>query len=103
MAKHAKVAVDSVGARVKRTFLAVATTSLVVLGVLPTVIEVVVDELGAHMPDGLRLWLLGAAVVVTAVATAVTRIMAIPAVNGWLTSIGFGSQPKSSIDPNKLF
>ena len=103
MAKHAKVAVDSVGARVKRTFLAVATTALVILGVLPTIIEVIVEELGVHMPDGLRLWLLGAAVVVTGVATAVTRIMAIPAVNGWLTSIGFGAQPKSSVDPNKLF
>lgn len=93
--KHAKVQVESVKERVKRTFLAVATTSLVVLGVLPTILEVIVDELGMHMPDGLRLWLLGAAVVVTGVATAVTRIMAIPAVNGWLVSIGFGSVPKN--------
>lgn len=94
MAKHAKVAVDSVGARVKRTFLAVGTTALVVLGVLPTVIDIVLEETGAHMPEGLNVWLAGAAVVITGVATAITRIMAIPAVNGWLTGIGFGSEPK---------
>ena len=93
MAKHG-IAVADIKGRARRTFLAVATTTLVVLGIIPSILEVVVDELGAHLPEGLRLWLLGAAVVVTGVTTAATRIMAIPAVNGWLTSIGFGAQPK---------
>ena len=84
MAKHAKVEAEGIGARVKRTFLAVGATALVVLGIIPEAITIVVNEVGGHLPDGLRLWLLGAAVVVTGVATAVTRIMAIPAVNGWL-------------------
>ena len=92
--KDVKVPVDGVAARVKRTFLAVASAALVVLWVLPTVLEIVAEELGDQLPEGLNLWLAGAAVAVTGVATAVTRIMAIPAVNGWLTRIGFGSQPK---------
>lgn len=97
MAKHAKVKVESIGARVKRTALAVGAAALVVLGVVPEAITIIVNEVGGHMPDGLRLWLLGAAVVVTGVATAVTRIMAIPAVNGWLVSIGFGTVPKDQV------
>lgn len=94
MSKHAKVPVDGVAPRVKRTFLATATTSLIVLGVLPLVLDIVAEELGTYLPPGLNAWLAGAAVVVTGVTTAVTRIMAIPAVNGWLSSIGFGSDPK---------
>lgn len=103
MARHARVEVSDVKDRVKRTFLAVFTTSLVVLGVIPQAIQAIVESLGGHLPPGLTAWLLSAAVVVTGVATAVTRIMAIPAVNGWLTSIGFGSQPKNSADHNTLF
>lgn len=88
-----KMSVDSVAARVKRTFLAVGSAALVVLYLIPTVIEIISDELGDQLPEGLNVWLAGAAVAVTGVATVVTRIMAIPAVNGWLTKIGFGSQP----------
>ncbi len=41
------------------------------------------------------LWLLSAAGVVTAIAGALSRVMAIPVVNEWLTHIGLGSEPKA--------
>lgn len=98
MARHAgKIEVESPGQRVKRTFLAVGSVALVLLGVLPSIINIVVEEVGGHLPEGLVLWLGGAAVVVTAAATAVTRIMAIPVVNGWLAKLNAASVPKEQL------
>lgn len=78
-----------------RTALQVGIPALITLvGVLPLIIQVILDELGEQMPDGLRLWLLGAAALLTAVAAALARIMAIPAVNAWLTALGLGATPK---------
>lgn len=78
-----------------RTFIAVGIpTILGLLVVLPEVIQIVLDELGEAMPDGLRLWLAAAAGVIIALSTAATRIMAIPAVNAWLTKLGLGATPK---------
>lgn len=61
--------------------------------VLPQLIE----ALGLPVDSELRLWLVGVAAAVTAVAAALSRIMAIPAVNAWLTKIGLGSVPKSAV------
>ena len=80
-----------------RTAVQVGIPALITLvGVLPVIIQIILDELGEVMPDGVRVWLLGAAVVLTAVATAIARIMAVPAVNAWLTSIGLGAAPKNA-------
>jgi hypothetical protein len=79
-----------------RTAVQVGIPALITLvGVLPVVIQIVLDELGEHMPEGLRVWLLAAAAGLTAAAAAITRIMAIPAVNAWLTTIGLGAAPKN--------
>ncbi|WP_427870530.1 hypothetical protein [Leucobacter luti] len=96
MARHAIVPAPEYPAkRTLRTGLAVAIPAVIALvGVLPEILQIVVDELGGHLPDGIRLWLLGAAAVLTAVAMAVTRIMAIPIVNDWLSRHSpFGSEP----------
>lgn len=87
MSKHALVeAPADAGRRTVRTSAAVGLVSIVLLvGVLPEVLQIVVDELGGFLPDGVRLWLLGAAAVVTAATAAVTRVMAIPVVNDWLS------------------
>jgi hypothetical protein len=61
-------------------------------GVLPTVI----NALGLPVDGGVYLWLIGAAAVVTAVAGGLSRVMAIPTVNEWLTTIGLGSVPKAA-------
>lgn len=97
MADHAakKIAVQDIwyrGQRVLRTVVQVGIPAFITFaGVLPLII----DALGLPVESGLYLWLVGAAAVVTAVAAALSRVMAIPAVNEWLTKIGFGSVPKS--------
>lgn len=96
MAKYAMVpAPTNVGERVKRTALQVGVPAFVFLVVvLPSVIEVIDAELGEHLPPGFRLWMLGAATFLTAVSAAVTRIMALPAVNDWLSRYTpFGTAP----------
>lgn len=78
-----------------RTLVQVGIPAFVTLvGILPLIIQIILDEIGEQMPDGLRLWLVGAATLLTAVATALARIMAIPAVNAFLTRWGLGATPK---------
>lgn len=78
-----------------RTLVQVGIPAFVTLvGVVPLIIQIILEEVGEQMPDGLRLWLVGAATLLTAVATALARIMAIPAVNAFLTRWGLGATPK---------
>ena len=78
-----------------RTIVQVGIPALITLvGVLPLIIQAVLDELGEQLPPGVRLWLLGAAALLTSVAAALARVMAIPAVNAWLTRLGLGATPK---------
>lgn len=53
------------------------------LVIVPQIIQEVVDGFGQHMPDGLRLWLAGAAVAITALSATIARVMAIPGVIAW--------------------
>lgn len=80
--------------RVLRTLVATVIPSFLGFAV---VLPMIIDALGLPVDSDLRLWLLAVAAGVTAVATAISRIMAIPAVNAWLTKIGLGSVPKSAI------
>lgn len=76
-----------------RTALAVGIPAILLL---PTVIQILVDELGPNLPDRYRGWLLGAGVVVTAIAAAITRVMALPAVELFLRRLpgaAFAAQP----------
>jgi hypothetical protein len=66
---------------------------LVLVGVVPEVLTIVEGELGGHLPDGVRAWLLGAAAVVTAIAAALARIMALPAVDRALGHLGLKASP----------
>lgn len=66
-----------------RTLIAAAIS---ILSAAPIVIQVILDQWNVE-------WLSAALVQVVAVQTAVTRIMAIPAVNQWLTAIGLGASP----------
>lgn len=53
------------------------------LWLVPLVVQEIVDGFGQHLPEDFRLWLLGAAAVVTAASTVLARIMAIPGVVEW--------------------
>lgn len=78
--------------RVLRTIVQVGIPAFITFAaVLPTII----NALGLPVDGTVYLWLLSAAGVVTAIAGALSRVMAIPAVNEWLTHIGLGSEPKA--------
>jgi predicted naringenin-chalcone synthase len=80
--------------RVLRTIVAVGIPAFISLAlVLPQIIE----ALGLPLTSELYAWLVGVAAGVTAVAGAITRVMAIPAVNSWLVRIGLGSVPRAAV------
>ncbi|ARC55967.1 hypothetical protein AS850_02625 [Frondihabitans sp. 762G35] len=54
-----------------------------------------IDALGLPVDNELRLWLVGVSAAITAAAAALTRIMAIPAVNAFATRFGLGSVPRA--------
>lgn len=83
------------GKAVLRTLVQIGIPAFVVLvGVIPLIIQIALEELGEHMPDSVRLWLIGAAAFITAVGLAITRVMAIPAVNAWLSKLGLAATPR---------
>ena len=73
------------GSAVIRTILQVGLPAFLSLGVvLPEILAVIEENMPGVLPEGLRLWLLGAAGVLTGASAAIARIMAIPAVNDFL-------------------
>ncbi|RLP69315.1 hypothetical protein D9V30_08390 [Mycetocola reblochoni] len=98
MAKHTTTS-DTIwfpAQRAWRTALAVGVPALLGLVViLPEVITAVLEGYGDQVPEGLRLWLLGAAAFITTTASVVSRVMAIPGVDAWLRRwTPFGSAPR---------
>lgn len=101
--KHVAVVTNTVpeiwykGKRVLRTVVQVGIPAFLTFAfVLPQIIE----ALGLPVESDLYLWLVGLAAGVTAVAAAITRIMAIPQVNAFLVKIGLGSVPAASVREN---
>ena len=82
------------GKRVLRT---IVQTGIPAFLSFALVLPMIIEALGLPVESELRLWLLGVAAVVTAVAGAISRVMAIPAVNAWLIKIGLGSVPKDAV------
>lgn len=78
--------------RSKRVLRTAFTTILTVLPLIPQVIAIIQGQWSAE-------WLGPIAVQAVAINSALTGIIAIPAVNTWLTHIGLGSVPKSVIEP----
>jgi len=80
--------------RVVRTLVQTAIPSFLTFAlVLPSIIE----AMGLPVESELRLWLIGLAAGITAVAGAISRVMAIPAVNAWLIKLNLGSVPKDAV------
>lgn len=79
-----------------RTVVQNVIAAVITLGVvLPIAVEIVGDDLGAYLPPEVTGWLIAGAAFVAALAGALARVMAIPAVDQWLTHIGLSSRPKS--------
>ena len=89
-----------------RAMLRTALAVILALGiVVPLSVEIILDEWAkaATVPEGARAWLLGASAAIVAVSAALTRIMAIPAVNDWLSRVGMGATPPTTpVDPPAL-
>ena len=71
------------------------TTILTVLPLIPQVIAIIQGQWEAE-------WLTAVGVQAVAINTALTRIIAIPAVNTFLTKIGLGSVPPSAPEAKGL-
>lgn len=85
---------------VARTVLAV----LVGLGlVVPLVVQALTDQLGLYIPDRAKAWLVAASAFTIALSGAVTRIIAIPAVDAWLRRLGLSSTPAPTRPATGLF
>jgi hypothetical protein len=61
---------------------------LVLLGILPAVLQAVVDGMGSALPPAAVGWLAGAAAFITLLAATLARIAAIPGVDKWLEAVG---------------
>jgi hypothetical protein len=79
-----------------RTVVQTVVSAVLVLGIiLPIVVGIIDEELGGYLPDGWVAWLYGAAALVAAIAGALARIMAIPAVDAFLERVlHLGSAPE---------
>lgn len=77
-----------------RTAVQNALSVILVLGIIaPIVAAILRDELGEYLPDAWLAWVVAAGAVLAAVAAALARIMAIPAVDAWLRHLGLSSAP----------
>lgn len=67
------------GRAVIRTIVQVGIPAFLAFALLlPEIIEALLEQFGEQLPEGIRLWLLGLAALVTGVAAVITRIMALP-------------------------
>lgn len=53
------------------------------LGILPLVLQAILDGFGRHLPADIYGWLAGAVVVITALSATLARVAAIPGVIAW--------------------
>lgn len=84
--------VQQPGRAAARTFWQTFIPALIgLVFLLPEVLEILLEELGEMLPPAVRLWLTGAALAVAGLASAVSRIMAIPRVNRWLEHFRLGA------------
>lgn len=54
------------------------------LGLVPLILDIVLETMGEQLPPSVFLWLTGALAVSTGVSVTASRIMAVPGVNEWL-------------------
>lgn len=88
--------------RVLRTIAQVILAFLSAWAVVAVIAPQVLNELAAILPGPWVAWLAGVIAFVTAIAGTLSRIMAIPAVNSWLTKLGLGSAPKYATQTNEI-
>lgn len=102
MSKHVAPEIQFPAQRAIRSALGVVASGIVLIASIIGVGAVLFPQLLAAVADVLPpewvAWASGALVTLAAVSAAVSRIMAIPLVNDFLTKFGAGSVPKSVVD-----
>lgn len=83
----------------KATLRTAFASAVVLVPCYVVVVPVILDTMGDYLPEDDRAWLAASVVFVTALISAVTRIMALPAVNKALTTLGLGVAPKGTGTP----
>ena len=81
--------------RVLRTAVQVAVSGAIVLGTVVLIAPQVLEAVQDVLPGPVVAWLVAVIGTLTAVSAALSRVMAVPAVNAWLTGLGLGSVPRS--------
>lgn len=84
-----------------RTALQVGIPTIILL---PTIIQMVIEELGPNLPPSLTAWLVAAGVFMTALASLFARLMAIPQVELLLRRLpgaAFAAQPLPKPEDNR--
>jgi len=94
---HASTEVGNIWFVSQRVLRTIVQTGVPTFIVFAAVLPQIIDALGLPVDNDVRLWLLAVAAGVTAVAGALARVMAVPAVNAWLVKIGLGSVPQSAV------
>lgn len=83
--------------RVLRTATQVLVAGIVFLGGLVAIAPQVLEAVQDVLPGPVVAWLVGAIAFLAGISAALSRVMAIPAVNAWLVTIGLGSVPKATL------
>lgn len=85
MAEHVAVVPSQVAHPWRAFWRTVVQVGVPVFGFIllagPAILQILAEDLGAHLPEGVVGWILGAAAVLTALSGALAKIMALPRVN----------------------
>lgn len=84
--------------RVIRTVVQVVIAGAAVLATLVVVAPQIIDAVADVVPGPVIAWATGAVAALAAVSAALSRVMAIPAVNEWLTRFGAGTSPSGAVE-----
>lgn len=88
------------GQRVLRTIVnALVTLVPVVNGVAAAAVSYLNSQTDVEIHGSVFIWLNAIIAATALIMGLITRIMAVPGVNDWLTRIGLGSVPKSAVIP----
>lgn len=83
--------------RVIRTAVQVVLASAGILAVVVIVAPQIIDAVQDVLPGPVVVWLTGAVAFLAAISAAISRVMAIPAVDEWLRKLGAGSSPAGAV------
>ncbi|MGN7861440.1 hypothetical protein ACTJI8_12740 [Microbacterium sp. 22303] len=80
-----------------RTALQVVLAAITLLGIIVAVAPQILDAIADVLPDDTVVWIAGAIATLAAISAAISRVMAIPAVDEFLKKFGAGSAPAGAV------